>query len=90
MTIEIPDTLADAWQARMRSGGFEKAGELLEHLLRQEPSFEEIHGRTPEELEALLIEGLESGPSIVWDEAYEADFRRRFAEHAEARKISCE
>lgn len=59
MTISLPETLKQFIEAQVAEGGYGTASEYLQALVR-----EDQQRKAQEKLEALLLEGLDSGPGI--------------------------
>ena len=57
LNLTIPEQLAEFAHRRVKSGGFTSTGDFLRHLLREE------HGREIAQVNALIQEGIDSGPS---------------------------
>ncbi len=81
LNISLPDTLGDFVQERVTRGDYDTASDYLRDLIH-----EDQRRKAQEKLDALLREGLESGPSTPmtaqdWDEI-RLEVRRRGAEQA--------
>jgi antitoxin ParD1/3/4 len=59
MSISLPDALKQYVERRAAEGGYDNSGEYILALIRRDQ--EAQHDGTQEELEAQLLEGLESG-----------------------------
>lgn len=57
LNLTIPEQLADFARRRAKSGGFTSTGDFLRHLLREE------HSRELAQLNAMIQDGIDSGPS---------------------------
>ncbi len=81
LNISLPDTLGEFVQERVTRGDYGTASDYLRELIH-----EDQRRKAQEKLDALLREGLESGPSTPmtaqdWDEI-RLEVRRRGAEQA--------
>ena len=61
MNISLPEQMREWIDAQVKSGSFGNASEYIRSLIRDDQK-----QRAHEELEAKLIEGLESGPATPW------------------------
>lgn len=75
MNISLPDEMRAWVEGEVRGGGFSSASEYFRQLVREAKGQKERaeRERKKAELEALLVEGIESGPSLPvtpqwWDE----------------------
>ncbi len=81
LNVSLPDTLGEFVQERITQGGYDTVDDYLRELIHQDQ-----RRKAQEKLDALLQEGLDSGPSTPmtaqdWDDIrYEV--RRRSAEQA--------
>ena len=71
MTISLPDALREFVEAEVSTGKYGSASELFREMVRERQKQKE-----QERLEALLLEGLESGEPIKVSQDY-LDNRRR-------------
>jgi antitoxin ParD1/3/4 len=77
MNISLPEEMKAFVEEQLARGGFSTASEYIRHLIRKDQNRARI--------DALIIEGIESGPPIEVDEAYWEDKRRRLEERRAAR-----
>jgi antitoxin ParD1/3/4 len=77
MNISLPDPLREFVEERVTEGGYSTASEYFRDLIREDQK-----RRAREKLEALLLEGLDSGPptevTSEWWEQFSADLKRRY------------
>jgi antitoxin ParD1/3/4 len=64
INFSVPDDLREFVDERVARVGFSTPSEYMRHLIR-----EDRKRAAQEQLEALLLEGLDSGPSEPWTEA---------------------
>ena len=64
INFPVPDDLGEFVDQRVARAGFSTPSEYMRHLIR-----EDRKRAAQEQLEALLLEGLESGASEPWTEA---------------------
>ena len=62
MNISLPESLKDFVESQVEAGGYGTSSEFIRELIRRH------HDRT--QLRSLLIDGVESGPGSVVDDAY--------------------
>ena len=72
VTVEIPESLRDTIQGRLTEGGYASVSEYVGELIRAD-----LKRKARERLEALLLEGLDSGEPIVVDDEYWKQKRER-------------
>ena len=84
-TIKLPVEMKSPLSAEARKCGFKSAAAYVAHLVRAYGTGPIPYEENPE-LEALLLEGLNSGPGVVADAKYWKDFRRRARAAAKAAK----
>ena len=72
MNISLPDSMRDWLDEQVTTGGYGTASEFVRELIRDAQK-----RAAQEKLEALLIEGLESGPPIEITEEYWKQLRAR-------------
>ncbi len=65
VNISLPDQMKDYIEERIRQGGYSTTSEYFRDLVRDDQK-----RMAQERLEALLLEGLESGPPIEVTEEY--------------------
>lgn len=75
LNISLPESLKDYVEKQVAQGGYSTPSEYLRELLRQDQK-----RRAEEKLEALLLEGLESGPAIEVTAEYLQEKRRQILE----------
>jgi antitoxin ParD1/3/4 len=77
LNISLPQSLKDYVEEQVSSGGYSTPSEYLRELLRQDQ-----RQRTEEKLEALLLEGLNSGAPIeITPEYWERKRAQLVAKH---------
>lgn len=83
LNISLPQTLKDYVEDQVRDSGYSTPSEYVRELLRQDQ-----HRRAEQKLEALLLEGLNSGDPIkITPEYWESKRKQLVARHT-ARKTS--
>lgn len=84
MNISLPEALRAYVDERVAEGSFANASDYVRALIR-----EDRLKRAQASLEAKLLEGLQSGPAVVADDAYWENLKReacaRIAKHKRAR-----
>jgi len=65
VNVSLPDQMKDYIEERLREGRFSSTSEYIRDLVREDQK-----RRSDERLEALLLEGLESGLPIDVDDDY--------------------
>lgn len=70
----------DKWTA---SGTYASPGEFIEEAVR-----EKLKRAAKEHLDQLLLEGINSGPPIPFDEAFKTDFLKELAARSKARRAT--
>ena len=65
MTISLPDPMRDFIESEVSSGNYGSASELFREMVRERQK-----AKTQERLEALLLEGLESGEPVEVTKRY--------------------
>lgn len=72
MNISLPDEMRAWVESQVRGGEFSSASEYFRQLVREARAQKERDERERKkaELEALLIEGLESGPAVPMDKTW--------------------
>lgn len=81
MNISLPDTMRTFVEQELSSGGYITASEYFRELVR-----ERQRHRAQEQLESLLLEGIESGPGIEATPEYWANLKAEFLAKREAGK----
>lgn len=72
VTVRLPERMRKWVDAQVKAGGYADAGEYVRDLIRKH---REERGR--DVIDALLVEGLDSGPPIVATDRYWAEKERR-------------
>ena len=72
MNIALPEAMKQFVHEQVAQGGYTSASEYVRELIRDAQK-----RQAQEELEALLIEGLNSGPSVEVDEKFWKELRDR-------------
>jgi antitoxin ParD1/3/4 len=83
MNISLPEALREYVDERVAEGTFANASDYVRALIR-----EDRLKRAQASLEAKLLEGLESGPAVVADDAYWEALERDVRELVAKRKRS--
>jgi len=91
MNISLPETLREFVDERVAEGSFASASDYVRALIRDDrvkraQAIPESKKRAQAILEAKLLEGLESGPAVVADDAYWEDLKARVRSRAAKRK----
>jgi antitoxin ParD1/3/4 len=73
LNISLPETLQEFIQEQVAAGTYSSASEYLQALVRDDQK-----RRAHQRLEALVLEGLESGPATPLTDADWDDMERRF------------
>jgi antitoxin ParD1/3/4 len=81
MNISLPDQLKDFVDEQVGSGRYSSVSEYVRELIRDDE-----RRKAHEKLEAMLMEGLESGNATDMTPADWADIRREAVKQLEARK----
>jgi antitoxin ParD1/3/4 len=83
INISMPEKFRDAMKKRMAESGFENASEYVRYLIRED------HKRAAEErLDALLLEGEQSGDPIRVDAQWKAKKKADLIARARKAKIA--
>ncbi|MCH7977845.1 MAG: type II toxin-antitoxin system ParD family antitoxin [Acidobacteria bacterium] len=81
MNISLPETMKQFIEEQVSAGGYSSVSEYIRALVREEQK-----RKAQEQLEALLVEGLESGkPTEMTDEEWN-EIRRESLARLKARK----
>lgn len=72
MTISLPEPLRQFIESEVSSGNYGSASELFREMVRERQK-----NRAQEKIEALLLEGLESGKRIAVTEEYIEQNRKK-------------
>ena len=80
MNISMPDTMRDYVEGQLESKGYASVSEYMRSLVREQQRQE-----AQDRLDALLLEGLDSGPAIPVTPEYWSNLKARL--HAEAPTI---
>ena len=76
MNVSLPETLKDYVQERVAEGTFSNPSDYVRALIR-----EDMRRREEEKLDALLMEGINSGPAEPMTAKDWADIRANLEEH---------
>ena len=76
MNVSLPETLKDYVQERVAEGTFSNPSDYVRALIR-----EDMKRRAEEKLDALLMEGINSGPAEPMTAKDWADIRANLEEH---------
>jgi Arc/MetJ-type ribon-helix-helix transcriptional regulator len=86
LTIELPDNLASKMRARIEDAGYSDRQEYIRDLIEADVNDlgidppDRVVVRNQEELEAKLLEGLNSGPAVEMTAADWSERRRKLTE----------
>jgi antitoxin ParD1/3/4 len=75
MNIALPDSMKHFVQDRVSEGGYSSVSEYVRDLIRADQ-----RRKTEERIDALLLEGLDSGPPIPVTPGYWEEKKRRLTE----------
>lgn len=75
MNIALPEAMKAFVQERVSEGGYSSASEYVRELIRADQK-----RRVEERIDALLLEGLDSGQPIAVSEGYWDEKKRKLAE----------
>ena len=75
MNIALPESMKDFVQSRVSEGGYSSASEYVRELIRADQ-----RRKAEERIDALLIEGLDSGDPVAVTEDYWERKKQRLAE----------
>lgn len=82
LNVSLPKSLKEHVERQVREGGYSTPSEYVRELLR-----EDRKQKAGQELEALLLEGLQSGEPVTADSAYWEKKRRKLAQrHRKGRR----
>ena len=81
MNVSLPETLKDYVQERVAEGTFSNPSDYVRALIR-----EDMKRRADEKLDALLMEGINSGPAEPMTAEDWADIRANLEEHIAKRR----
>ena len=81
MNVSLPETLREFVDERVAEGSFANASDYVRALIRDDRL-----KRAQAGLEAKLLEGLQSGPAVVADDAYWEDLKARVRKRTAKRK----
>ncbi len=75
MNVSLPDLMKDWVEAQTRDGRYGSASDDVRDLIRRDQERQRAHA----ELQALITEGLESGPGQLFDrEAFLREMRAKY------------
>ncbi len=83
MNIALPESMKQYVQERVSEGEYSSVSEYVRELIRSDQK-----RRTKERIDALLLEGLESGEPILGTEAFWEEKKRRLMEKSANTKQS--
>lgn len=83
MNVSLPETLRDYIDERVAEGGYANVSDYVRALIREDRA-----RQAKARLEAKLLEGLESGPPVVADDAYWEGLKREVRARVAKRKRS--
>lgn len=81
MNISLPETLREYVEERVAEGSFANVSDYVRALIRDDRA-----KRAQANLEAMLLEGLASGPPIEANDAYWEDLKARVRKRTAKRK----
>ncbi len=84
INFSLPEPLKRFVDERVAGGGYSSASEYLRELIRKDQERQDRQHLLVEKLEALLLEGLNSGEAIEWTPEYRAQRRERLIARAKA------
>ena len=91
MTLTLPDDVRAQAERQAKAAGFASVGEYVADLVREDvqagPPPDQYAGRTREELERLLNEGM-AGVPVPGDEQFWEERRRKMIEYAAKRGVT--
>ncbi|MGB6554539.1 MAG: type II toxin-antitoxin system ParD family antitoxin [Candidatus Binataceae bacterium] len=82
LNVSLPKPLKDYIEDRVSAGGYSTPSEYVRDLIR-----EDRKRRGQQKLESMLLEGLESGPSIKVDEKFWVERHKRLNRYVAKRKL---
>jgi antitoxin ParD1/3/4 len=82
MNISLPDPLKDFIEQQVSSGRYSSVSEYVRELVREDEK-----RKAQEKLEALLLEGIESGKATAMTRQDWADIRRQAMARIQARRL---
>lgn len=82
INISLPETLLKFLKEQVKHRGYSTVSEYIRTLIREHQKRQ----TTQERLDALLLEGLESGPPIPVDEEFWKNMHRKLDEYTASRK----
>ena len=82
MNISLPDSMRTFIDQKVAEGGYSTASEYIRQLVREDQK-----RAAQARLESLLMEGLESGPSIEITDEYWAEKKAKLLKLIEERKV---
>jgi antitoxin ParD1/3/4 len=82
MNISLPDPLKDFIEQQVSSGRYSSVSEYVRELVREDEK-----RKAQEKLEALLLEGIESGEATAMTRQDWADIRRQAMARIQARRL---
>ncbi len=82
MNISLPDSMRMFIEQKITQGGYSTASEYIRQLVREDQK-----RAAQERLEALLMEGIESGPSIEITPEYWAQKKAKLLKLIEEQKV---
>jgi len=83
LNISLPESMREFIEAQVAEGGYSTASEFIRELVRQA---QKRHAEA--KLEALLLEGLNSGPATPMTEADWEEHRQRLRTHLAKRRVA--
>lgn len=83
LNVSLPKAMKEYVQERVKTGGYGNTSEYVRDLIRAEQK-----QRAREELEALIMEGINSGPSTPMTKADWDRLHQDIREAAQAKKLS--
>jgi antitoxin ParD1/3/4 len=81
MNISLPEAMKEYIEAKVAAGGYGTASEYIRELVRAAQKRE-----AEDKLEALLLEGINSGPATPMTEADWEEHRQKLREHIARRQ----
>lgn len=86
INFSLPEVLKQFVDVRVSTGGYGSASEYLRELIRRDQEEQRRSRERKEHLEALLLEGINSGEPIAWNAEHHEQHLQRLKLLAENRR----